>query len=414
MTQYTFADPETLKDPRPMLGALRQGQPVHFDEGIGMYVVTRYDDCVEAARQSDVFSNAAAYYPPNPFEPDLIRTLDEHGQGELARILIATDPPEHTRVRALVNKAFAAPRVARMAGQLDSIVNERIDAFIDRGEAELVSDLAIPVPANALADMLGLPREQLRNLPRWSTAYVDVIYSRYASREQAVQAGRDFAEYQNFLVQMIREQRRSGADNLATEIINATAPGYEPFSDQELLAIFVQFMNAGTVTTTDAITYVAIHLCRRPQDVALLRTAAKSESELARYVEEMLRIHPPQLAQPRVTLKATTLGGTAIPAGATVLLSWQSANLDTSVFERADEFDPNRRNAQRHLAFGHGIHTCIGNALARLEVKSVLRALTTRLDNLRFADPSHPYDVMPDIFLPKIPRLDVRFERADV
>lgn len=373
---------------------------------------SRYQDCVAVATNPNVFCNGLAYYPPNPHQHIVTRVLDAEGHGDLVKVLIATDGPTHARVRSMLSMPFSPSRIAQMESAIDGIVLEQLAPLVSRGRAEAVSEFALPLPVNVIAHLFGIERASLGHLARWATAYVDIIYGRAKDPDDAERIGRDFADYQNFLTDLIAA-RRDASDNLVSQIIKARTPGHEPFSEPELLAIFVQLMNAGTVTTTDAITSMMVHLARHPGELSTLRSSAEPDLALRRYIEELLRMYPPQRGQPRVATEDTILAGVAIPKGANVFLSWHSANHDQAMFGRtADDFDAQRSNAQRHLAFGHGVHTCIGNALARVELKCVLRAFAQHIHALCFEHPETQLEIRPDLYLPQIARLPVRFDSA--
>lgn len=394
---------------------LRAEKPVAFDSGYNAYVVTRHEEALQVLREATLFSSAQAIFSSFNFEEVVNAILNERGRGPLIKVLPMTDPPEHTRVRALVNLAFSAKRVTKIRGFIEQLTSELTDNVIDQGRMEVVADFAQPLPVTVIGDLLCLPRERWQDVIRWTRAYTSCAGNLITTREQAEQVGADLAEMQNFIVAHLDERRASPGDDVLTDLLQASVSGFEPLSEAEILAVAVAFVGAGHETSTVAITELFKTLAEHPQVVESLRTASDQPAAIKIFCEEFLRLHPPLNAQPRVTTADTEIGGVAIPRGSFVLVANASANRDERVFGAdAEALNPVRPGANRHLTFGGGVHVCLGNMLARAELQSATAAIVNRLGNLRLANrdiPSSDYGPVIMDWNYHVKRLEVTFEK---
>lgn len=370
---------------------LRANQPLYRDPLYGMYVVSRYDDVQSVLRQANLFSASLAIMSSFKYEDVVTRVLVEEGCGPLERVLPMTDPPEHTRLRGMVNLAFSARRVAKVLDYIEKLTGELIDRFIDEGRFEVVSQLATPLPVTVIGDMLSLPRERWRDIIRWTLAYSTCAGNRITSEEHAMQIGRDLAEMQNFITGHLDKVRVNPGDDVLTDLLNAKFEDYEPLNQGEILATAVAFMGAGHETSTVAITNAVKRLAESSELRAQIRNAPDQEAAVRQFCEEVLRLDPPLNAQPRIATADTELLGTKIPAGTPILCLNASANRDERVFgEDSETLRLDRPNSNRHVTFGYGVHSCLGNMLARAELRSVTRAIVNRMDDMALVNPQIP------------------------
>lgn len=413
----SFTNPETLINPTPFFNQLRHERPVYFDEALSAYVVAAYKDVHSVLNQPNTFSSALALFHAYNFEEVVNKILVEKAHGPFAPILPMTDPPEHTRVRSVLNLAFSKPRVAKFQGYIEGVVDELFNGFLDSGQMEVMKELAIPLPVSIIAYLLDVPRERHSDIKRWTQAYTACAGNRIRTLEEAEQIGNELAEMQNFIAGHIENRRNKSQeyDDVLNDLVNGNNGA---LSDAEILAIAAGFLVAGHETGSLIIVSIFKTLAENPSLVEYLRTAKDDEKDKAyqTFIEEALRINAPVRMLPRVTTADTEVSGVAIPAGSLVFVVMASANMDEAVFgENSEAFEADRKNASRHLTFGTGPHICIGNQLARMELKCLLKATIDRMDDIRLADtPITPADYSPvvlDINI-HLNKLNITFKKA--
>lgn len=410
----TIADLKRMIDGSDLYLELRQERPVYFDPDVGMYVVSCYDDVVHVFSEPNLYSSAFSLFHYQ-FEDIVNEILDKQAHGPFAQVLPMTDPPAHTRVRAMVNMAFSAPRIAKIQEYIKEVTDELIASFIDDEKAEIVSQLAIPLPVAIIAHMLSVPRDRTSDIKKWTHAYTVCAGNIIRSEEEARQVGHDLAEMQNFIVERLDEYRANPGDNLLTELINAKVGDYEPFTDKEILAVVAAFLGAGHETVSAAITSAMKLLATNHLVVEMLHGTTDQEAVYKTLTEEILRLDPPVNGLPRMTTADTEIHGVTIPKGSPVLVINASANRDKKMFgTTADEFDPKRPNAMRHLTFGGGVHTCLGSVLARVELRYALMSFISKIENLRLANPNIELSDYAPLIMEwnlKLKKLDITFDK---
>ena len=410
----SMSNPQVKIDGANYFKRRRAEGPVVFDEGYNAFVVTRHEEALSVLREAKLFSSAQAIFSSYNFEEVVTGILNERGHGPLKKVLPMTDPPEHTRVRSLVNLAFSVRRVAKIRGFIEELTTDLVDQMLAKGSAEVVADFARPLPVTVIGDLLCLPRERWRDVIRWTSAYTACAGNIIASEEQAIQIGNDLAEMQNFVVAHLEERRVSPGDDVLTDLLQAKVEGYEPLDEAEILAVAVAFVGAGHETSTVAITELFQCLAENPDVVELLRNADDQAGAIKKFCEEFLRLNPPLNAQPRVAMGDAEIGGVPIPAGSLVLVANASANRDELIFgQTSEQLDPARSNANRHLTFGGGVHVCLGNMLARAELQCATAAIVNRFENLKLAQPNIPESDYGPVIMDwnhHVHKLDVTFD----
>lgn len=408
-SDFNFSDPSVQECPYPLYSAMREHQPVYQVPGLGFHIVSRYQDIVEALGRPDLFSSRLGFRGKE--QPASVQAVfEEAGLGNEVPTLVSNDPPEHTRFRRLVDQAFTPKRVAGMEAYMVQVVHEAIDAFIGDGQAEMVGQFCVPVPMMIIADQLGVSREDMGAFKRWSDASVEPL-GMMISEERHIQCAREMVEFERYFLDRIRErQRRRTADMLSDVVYAAQDNGEEPMTDAEILSVTRQFLVAGNETTTNTLASAIWLLSRHPDQVRILR---ENPQLFGRLAEEVLRYESPVQGLFRMTTADVELGGTVIPKGSLVNLRYGSGNRDACVFGDPETFDVTRADARKHLAFGGGIHLCIGQALARQEIKVAMRELLGRVDNLRLTDPGFEVTHHPSAILRGIKSLPVTFDRLD-
>jgi cytochrome P450 len=366
--------PGFTDDPYPQYAALRAAAPVYRDP-LGFWLLTCYGDVSWLLRAglSVEDRNVAA-------SPLLERREQLYGE-DAARPRVAMlyrDPPDHTRLRRLVSKAFTPRAVQALAPRITGLVDGLLDAAEQTGRVDLVDALAFPLPFAVIAEMLGTPpadHERIRQLTGTVVRSLEPV----VDPAVASAIGAADSELRTIAAGMIAWKRANPADDLLTALINAEDDG-DVLDDEELIAQTLLLYIAGHETTVNLIAGGTLGLLRHPAQLALLRD---DPALITNAVEELLRYDSPVQASRRITLEPVSISGVAIPAGAFVMASLGSANRDEGYWgSDAAELRLDRTNARQHVSFGAGPHHCLGASLARLEASIALARLTTRFPGL--------------------------------
>jgi len=322
-------------------------------------------------------------------------------------IMLGKDPPEHTRLRRLVQKAFTSRMITGLTPRIGELSNSLLDAIEKRSlgtgvrEFDLIADFAFPLPVTIIMDLLGIPAEGRDGIHRWSTA----LASFDGSLEMARRIAPEVDAFIDYLTSLVKAKRQAPTDDLLTGLVVTEDDG-DQLSDHDLLAMVYVLIFAGHETTLHLIGNGMRALLTRPDQFAKLRTDL---SLVPSAVEEMLRFDPSvEIPRARLALVDTEVGGVTVRRGDVVLVAIASANRDERQFPDANDFDISRR-ANRHLSFGTGIHVCIGSALARLEGQIAIETLLHRMPDLRLAVPDEKLVLRPGgIFLRGLAALPVQ------
>jgi cytochrome P450 len=378
----SMLDPEVMQNPFPFYQWAHANAPVIEMPGTGMKIVMSYEMCAEATGRVEEFSNnfTAALSGAMSQDPEVAAIL-EQGWPQIDTLLTA-DPPVHTRFRKLVNLAFSMPRVNALEAGIRAKIDTLIDGFIDKGECEFVAEFCVPLPVQVICQQLGFPLSEQANVKRWSDAFADRL-GHMISKERELECAHEVVAFQHAVKAKIDERRAQPNDDLLSDIVNARIDGEQPLSDSEILSIAQQLMVAGNETTTHAIAGGLVHLINAPGAVEKLRANSKLFGNM---VEEVLRLDTPTAGMWRVVTRDTLLGGHEFKGGSMVMLRYAAANRDPAKYPDPDQFDVERSNARTHLAFGKGIHMCLGNMLSRKEMTASFEALLTRLDDIRLQE----------------------------
>jgi cytochrome P450 len=391
----------SLENPYPIYSVIRTVRPVlqvpvPGYAGPGMWMLTRYRD-VHAALRDPRFSVERIRAPLVRDNLDRMPEFLRQSASGLRSMLIM-DPPDHTRVRKLVNKAFTPKRIAALRGHVEAIVRELVGEAEAKGRFDLIHDLAEPLPAIVIAELLGVPVEDHRQFREWSSALIAGVASPSAeARAAGAAAGRRIFGY---LADIIAARRRAPREDLISAMIEAQEER-DALTDAELLATSNLLLLAGHETTTNLIGNGTLALLREPD---AWRRLCAEPALLPSAIEELLRFDGPVQATLRVVLEDVEIDGHAIPEGSLVLVSIGSANHDPDTFEDPDQLDL-ARDPNPHLAFGFGTHFCLGAPLARLEALAAFEALTRRFPGLTLVDDRPAYRANP--VLRGLVRLDV-------
>ncbi|MCC9312027.1 cytochrome P450 [Kitasatospora sp. RB6PN24] len=372
---------EFAADPYPAYAWLREHAPVHrttLPSGVDAWLVTRYADARQALADSRLSKNPA-HHSEQAHRTGRVGIPGER-QADLMTHLLNIDPPDHTRLRRLVSKAFTPRRVAEFEPRVQRLTDRLIDSFAARGSADLIHEFAFPLPIYAICDLLGVPAEDQDDLRDWA----GMMIRHHGGRRGGV--GRAVKQIRKYLAELIHRKRADLGDDLISGLIRASDHG-EHLTENEAAAMAFILLFAGFETTINLVGNGLLALLCDPGQRALLQESVqRGESGLlATAVEELLRYDGPvELATWRFATSPLSIGGVEIPVGDPVLVVLAAADRDPARFDRPGTLDLARRD-NPHLGFGHGIHYCIGAPLARLEGQRALATLLTRLPDLRLA-----------------------------
>jgi cytochrome P450 family 142 subfamily A polypeptide 1 len=374
-------------DPQEQYAWMRANAPVYFDDKNGVWGISRYADLKAIAKDPGTFSNAGGIRPDNGPLP----------------MMIDMDDPEHFRRRKLVNKGFTPRRVRDLEQKINDVCDEIIDTVCERGECDLVREVAAPLPMVMIGDALGVAPEDRSDLLQWSDDMVSAL-SNSASEESMTRAANAFANYTGYASNVIADRRsRAPQEDLMSVMVHAEVDG-DSLDDDELVQESLLILVGGDETTRHVISGGVGQLLQHPEQH---RKLTENRELLDSAVEEMLRWVTPIKNMARTATRDVEVQGQTVHAGEKLLLLYHSANRDESVFDDPQSFDI-ERSPNDHVAFGFGTHFCLGASLARLEVKVMIDRLLTRLPDLELAGdtPLRPanfisgYEAMPVRFTP--------------
>jgi cytochrome P450 len=317
--------------------------------------------------------------------------------------LMFMDPPRHTKLRAIINRAFTSRSIAALEPRIRVLSTQLVDDVIARGEVDVEAQLATPLPMMVIAELLGLPLPDWPKLVGWSRAIMNLAATIMGPADAAAAASAEFIraddEMRAYLAGLVAQRRAMPADDLLTRLVTAEVDG-EHLSEPDLVRFFELLLAAGTETTTNLIDNAIVCFCDHPDQLA--RVIA-DPTLVTTAIEEVLRYRSPAQAMFRATNTAVELNGVTIPAGKMVLPILGAANRDPAVFPEAAKFDV-ARDPNPHVAFGHGIHFCLGAPLSRLEAKVVLETLLPRIRSVEYTQrswtPRKPFHVHGPASLP--------------
>jgi cytochrome P450 len=382
------------RNPYPLYEQLRKNSPVFQDPQSGVWMLFDYNTVKGAVSNHEAFSNRAM--PPG-------------ATGEPLRWLIFKDPPRHAKLRAIIMNAFTPSVVANLEPRIRELSRTLLNQSVERGEMELVADYSAPLPIMVIADMLGVPNEDRQLLRGWSDAILGLSHTVMgggAVVEALNSYGAASAEMQIYLTELLDHRQAAPTEDLLSRLVHAEVDG-ERLSADEIFGFFQLLLLAGSETTTNLISNAIICLLDHPDQLDRVR---EHVDLIPSAIEEVLRYRSPVQAVFRQSQRDIEVGGAVIPTGKLVLPMIGSANRDSQVFADADRFNVTR-DPNPHIAFGHGIHFCIGASLSRLEGRIALADLLQRLRALKHSS-NEPWEPRDAFHIHGPSRLPIRFEPA--
>ncbi|MFJ5777054.1 cytochrome P450 [Streptomyces sp. NPDC093094] len=390
-----FPDPTDLvDDPHPAYARLREAGPVHRvtgPDGLPVWIVTRYADVRRLLADPRLSLDKAHRLPGHYRGFTLPPALDAN--------LLNMDPPDHTRIRGLVSRAFTPGRVERMRPGIQALADRLLERMAERGRADLVAEYAAPLPITVICDLLGVPDESRRDFREWTDALVAPDPADPGAAKRAV------ASMLAFFPALIAAKRRVPGDDLLSDLVRVRDGG-DRLTEDELTSLAFLVLVAGYENAVQLIGSSVLALLDHPRELAALR---RDPGGIEDAVEELARYDGPALlAIRRFPVEDVEIGGVTVPAGETVMLSLASADRDPDRFPRPDHLDLRRRDGG-HLALGHGIHYCVGAPLARLETQIAVGALVSRFPSLKLDVPREELRWRPSLRARGLLALPVRF-----
>jgi len=381
-------DPEVIESPWDFFAALRREAPLYELPNKAYYIISRYDDVQRAAMDTDTFSSnlvAVLLQDSGEAAPQFLNMANDTGGDEegaqAGDALAIADPPVHTRQRKVSNRAFTPRRVALMEEEITSLVSTLIDQFIDTGFCDWVSALAVPLPMTIIVRMLGLPEADIPQLKLWSDHAVAIL-SGVNTPDELAEHGLQALNMSEYLTQKVAILRSQPNEGVISDLIRESESEEGSVNSNEIVSIVMQLVTAGNETTTSLIGSALWHMLKTPHLQQQLREQPEA---IETFIEEVLRLETPLFGHFRLVKKDTTIDGKPLPAGSRVMLSWASANRDERKFNVPATLDLQREKPRSHVAFGYGIHHCIGAALARLEARIAIEIILARTSDIRLS-----------------------------
>jgi cytochrome P450 len=372
--EFNPYDPDLHQDPYPVYRRLRDEFPVHYNSRLRFWTLSRYADVLAALQAPDLFISGKGVAVGVP--------EDEYGRLTASvPLLIAMDRPRHTKMRALVSRAFTPRRVALLEPRIRTIARTLLDEIEGRPEFDLVREFSAPLPTIVIAELLGVPAEDQEWFKEKSTAVAQFDPSKGGDRESGAKEVGPAIELARYLAEILEQRRREPRDDLLSALLAAEIDG-QRLSEPELIGFSFLLLVAGNETTTNLISNAAILLDRHRDQRRLL---TEDPARIPRAIEEFLRYDSPVQGLARTLAAQVTLHGVAIPADGKVLLLFGSANRDERMIPEPERFDV-LREPNPHLAFGFGAHFCLGANLARLEARVAFEELLARLPDYRMTE----------------------------
>lgn len=379
---------EFLDDPYPLLRQLRREQPVYWSESIGGWILTRYDDIVPTFRDVAHFTNHGRFAKAVEYLPsDARQKLAPFENHYRQKNLLQSDPPDHTRLRALIVKVFNANSIEAMRPMIRKVVNEVVDRVESRRQMDVIRDLAFPLPFSILGSIMGVPNTDQDRVKFWADELL--LFQGVNRPPEAILLRSQAAllAMRSYLTDLVNEKRLNPGDDLISQLVAVEAEGTR-LTEQELVSTCVQMLGAGHETTTSLIGNGLYLLLSHPQSWKKLR---QNPSLLNSAIEEILRYESPVARQPRLIKGDVDLGGKTMLDGQIAFQMLNAANRDPDYFPDPDTFDIERQN-NKHIAFGMGIHFCVGAGLARTEAQEVFKAIMERLPNIQLVSDKPVWD----------------------
>jgi cytochrome P450 len=388
-----FSD-EMRRNPYPVYEQIRSSSPVFHLQPFDLWMIFDFEGVKRALVEHEAFSSDLSHAP---------------GSGNPGEWFIFFDPPRHTKLRALISKAFTPRVIVNLEPRIRELSRQLLDERIERGEMDVAADFSVPLPMLVITEMLGVPVADWPRYKRWSDVILKLAntFSRDEAAAKAIDEYRAVtAEMRGFMPELIAQRRAAHQDDLLTRLVEAEVDG-ERLTQEEVLGFVQLLLVGGQETTANLINNALVCFIENPDQLARLRGAPEL---LPSAIEEVLRYRSPVQWIPRATRRDVAVHGQVIPSGKLVLPMIGSANRDPKYFRDAGRFEI-ARDPNAHIAFGHGIHSCLGAPLARLEARIALADFLERVEEFELAS-DEPWEPRKALHVHGPSRLPIRFKPA--
>jgi cytochrome P450 len=402
-------DPQLLSCPAALNRRLREDAPVFQDPESGIFFISRYDDVLAVLRDHGTFSSVMGGKSTRAIDskdPE-VRAIMAEGYPNVPTML-TQDPPLQRRYRKFVDGAFSPANLKTLEPFMEQTSHELIDAFIGRGECEFRSEFAVGLPLRVIASQLGAPLEDLPKLLAWTQNFIANL-SMQLDVEGMRAVARRVVEFQHYFAERLEERRRTPTDDILSKVVNASIGDEQPLNNSECLSMLNQILTAGNDTTASTLTEGIWLLINHPDQYELIRGNPPPDM-IGRLVDEVLRVTSASANGFRRASRQVELHGVVIPEDAICFVRFASANQDDEQFADAMKFDIMRDNSKEHIAFGKGVHHCLGAALARRELNIGFRAIFQRMENFRLQPGAREPQFAPNALLHSLLTLPLAFD----
>jgi len=398
-------DDAVIQEPADFYSALRRDAPL-FQLPNGVYVISRFEDVQRATLDTDTFSsNLVAIIMSGSGRAEDSQLLQlSAGEAQPTDVLAIADPPEHTRHRKVTNRAFTLRRVADMEPRIRELADTLVEEFVTSGRTDWIAEVAVPLPMTIIVELLGLPVADIHYLKTLSDSAVATL-SGINTEVQMAEHSTRVLELLQYMTDRFDEALRAPGDNVLGDLARASSAESEFFTREGVVGMLLQLLTAGNESTSSLIGSAMLLLLR---DDALQRELREKPELIEAFIEESLRLESPFKGHFRITRKDTEVGGVPLPAGSRVMLLWGSANRDEDTFVAAARVDLARQPLRKHMAFGYGIHQCIGAPLARAEARIAIETVLAGTDWLRLA-PGNDFRYIPSLLIRGLCALQVEY-----
>jgi cytochrome P450 len=404
--------PEMLKLPYVMNERFRTEAPVHQDPHTGIFFISDYASVLEMAMDHQTFSSTMPGRGTGSLASDdpEVRAIIDKGYPNV-NTMLTQDPPLQRRYRKFVDGAFSPANLKRLEPFIEDTANRLIDEFIDGGRCEFLSAFGVPLPLTVIGSQLGVPRDDLPLLRKWTNAFIGNL-SQQLDRDGMLQAAKDILEFQLYFVEKMAERRRESRDDILSMVVNASIDGDKRLDDAECLSMLSQIVVAGNETTSASLAEGMWLLIKNPDQYEIVRKDP-SPANISNLVEEILRCTSPSSNMFRRTTREVTMQGVTIPENSLCFARFASANMDAERFPDAMTFDITRSNLKDHMAFGKGVHHCLGAALSRREMNLGFKAIFERMENFRLAPGAPEPEYSANALLHGLTGIELAFDERD-
>jgi cytochrome P450 len=390
---------DTVQDPFDFYAHIREDDPVYSVDGHDAYLVTRFDDCVAVLTNPKLFSSRTG--------PGLRRTPPDAAKAVMAtgyrlvRTLLTNDPPDHRRYRSLVSPQFSARRISSLEPHITALSQRLVSNCLARGSVDFVHEFAKPLPLIVIAEFLGVSDGDLNVFEKWSDDAAAVLGGNL-TEDQEVKSTQSLVDLLDYFAQQADKRRSEPRSDFLTTLLTA---GNDPLTIEEIIALAYVVLVAGNETTVNLLSSAMLLLLQNPEQLQRVRD---DRSLIPAVIEETLRLQAPIQGIPRVVTQDTEIHGVHISAGTQVIAMIAAGHRDPSVFDAPDEFRLDRPPGKSHIAFGQGIHFCLGAALSRMEGSIALSAILDGFSTIQIAEPAFEPQYNDNAILRSLQELPIR------